>query len=67
MPATAAQSRRIAMTLDAAMTRLVEEGPDYLATAEAVLDAAAERLSAHAVYVGKHVARDPRHTRTRTK
>lgn len=57
MPATHRQARHVAQQLDAARTCLVQEGPEYLATAEAVLEASADRLAAHAVWIGKCASR----------
>lgn len=52
MVATAAQVRGIALNLDAARTRLIEN-PDYLTTAQAFVAAASEYLPAHAAHVGR--------------
>lgn len=57
--ATAEQTDHIAHYLDATRTVLVQEGASYLDVALAIRDTCADRLAAHAVWIGKCADRDP--------
>jgi len=63
MPSTARQVRHLAIQLDATRTTLVQEGDTYTPTALAYLDACADRLAAHAAWIGQNVRRAPQYRR----
>lgn len=66
MPSTGRQVRHIANQLDATRTALVQEGETYTPTALAYLDASADRLAAHAAWIGQNVRRAPQYRRVTT-
>lgn len=63
MPATGRQVRHLANQLDATRTILVQEGETYVPAALAYLDACADRLAAHAAWIGQNVRRAPQYRR----
>lgn len=67
MPTTGRQVRHLANQLDATRTILVQEGETYVPTAIAYQDTCADRLAAHAAWIGQNVRRAPHHRRATTR
>lgn len=53
MRQTAKQLGSIISTLDAARTRLVEDGPEYFDAARAFINTGADLIASHAAWVGR--------------